>query len=116
MRGGKEAPGKRLRAVLEAFALICRQRRPTELAALVHRGEHVARAERHLKELLRGLISECVEAGEVRDDVSPGELASYCVHALTAAGSLPSKAAVRKLVDVTIAGMRGSRRRARPAR
>ena len=34
------------------------------------------------------------------------ELASYCLHALTAASSLPSKAAVRRLVKVTLAGLR----------
>jgi hypothetical protein len=33
------------------------------------------------------------------------ELASYCLHALTAAGTLPSKAAVRRLVTVTLAGL-----------
>jgi len=44
--------------------------------------------------------------GEIRDDVAPGELANYCLHALSAAGSLPSKAAVRRLVAVTMAGLR----------
>ncbi len=34
------------------------------------------------------------------------ELASYCLHALTAAGALRSDAAVRRLVDVTTAGLR----------
>jgi hypothetical protein len=32
-------------------------------------------------------------------------LASYCLHALGAAGSLPSKAAVHRLVTVTLAGL-----------
>src|SRR6266540_2821008 len=35
-----------------------------------------------------------------RDDVAPDELASYCLHALTAASSLPSQAAIRRLVTV----------------
>jgi len=34
------------------------------------------------------------------------ELARYCVHALAAASGLPSKAAVRRLVMVTLAGLR----------
>jgi AcrR family transcriptional regulator len=106
-RAGK--PGERLGAVLERFALICHERPRTELAALLHRGEHVTRAEQHLRELLRDLIRECAEAGEVRGDVAPGELAGYCVHALTAAGSLASKAAVRRLVEVTLAGLRPPR-------
>jgi hypothetical protein len=44
--------------------------------------------------------------GDLRDDVAPDELASYCLHALTAASSLPSKAAVRRLVNVILAGLR----------
>ena len=43
--------------------------------------------------------------GDVRNDVAPGELASYCLHALAAASGLPSKAAVRRLVTVTLAGL-----------
>jgi len=42
----------------------------------------------------------------VRDDVTPDGLASYCLHALTTASRLPSKAAVHRLVAVTIAGLR----------
>src|SRR5947209_7586750 len=78
----------------------------TELSALVHRGAHFDRAHQHLSELLRELLMEAARRGEVRDDVAPGELASYCLHALGAARSLPSKAAVRRLVAVTLAGLR----------
>src|SRR6266545_2527472 len=42
---------------------------------------------------------------DVRGDVAPAELANYCLHALTAASSLPSKVAVRRLVAVTVAGL-----------
>ncbi|MDO0911222.1 hypothetical protein QQM39_10250 [Streptomyces sp. DT2A-34] len=42
----------------------------------------------------------------MRDDVSPDELARYCLHALAGAGALASKAAVRRLVTVTLAGLR----------
>jgi len=107
--GGSGKPGERLRAALDEFALICHQRQQTEVAALLHRGEHVTRAERRLKELLQGLLGECAKAGVIRNDISPGELASYCVHALTAAGSATSKAAVRRVVDVTLAALRRPR-------
>jgi hypothetical protein len=46
------------------------------------------------------------EAGDLRDDVVPDELASYCLHALAAAGSLPNEDAVRRLMSVTLAGLR----------
>ena len=100
--------GKRLEAVLEAYALISYEshgHHGTELAALVHQGEHVARAQQQLREMIRDLLSEATQSGDVREDVAPEELASYCLHALAAAGSLPSKAAVRRLVTVTLAGL-----------
>jgi hypothetical protein len=56
--------------------------------------------------MLRELITQAMQTGSVRDDVAPDELASYCLHALTAASSLPSKAAVRRLVAVTVGGLR----------
>jgi AcrR family transcriptional regulator len=99
----------RLEAVLEAFALISHERHGTELAALLHRGEHVVRAQQQLHDFVRDLLAEGAKSGDLRDDVAPDELASYCLHALTAASSLPSKAAVRRLVTVTLAGLRRAR-------
>ena len=98
-------PGERLEAVLEAYALICHEHHGTELAALLHRGDHVARAQQQVSDLIRDLLTEGAETGDLRDDVAPDELASYCLHALTAAARLPSKAAVRRLVTVTLAGL-----------
>jgi AcrR family transcriptional regulator len=104
--------GERLQAVLEAYALISHEHQGTRLAAVlhggehVHRGEHLARAQQKLSHLVRDLLSEAAESGYVRDDVTPDELARYCLHALTAASSLPSKAAIRRLVSVTLAGLR----------
>src|SRR6266571_4398799 len=91
-------------AVLEAYALMT-HRRPhgTELTALLHRGEHIAQAHQHLSNFIRDLLAEAAKAGDIRDDVAPDELASYCIHALAAASSLPSKAAVRRLVAVILA-------------
>jgi AcrR family transcriptional regulator len=99
---------ERLKAVLEAYALIShdREHHGTELVALLHRGQHVARAQQQLIELIRDLLTEVAATGDLRDDVAPAELASYCLHALTAASSLPSRAAVRRLVKVTLAGLR----------
>jgi AcrR family transcriptional regulator len=104
--------GQRLEAVLEAYALIAQEshgHHDTELAALLHRDEQVTRAQQQLRGLLRDLLTEAAATGHIRDDVAPDELASYCLYALTAAGSLPSKAAVRRLVTVTLAGLRRPR-------
>jgi AcrR family transcriptional regulator len=97
--------GEQLKAVLEAYALISHEHHGSELAALLHRGEHVARAQQHLHDFIRDLVTDGAKTGDLRDDVAPDELASYCLHALSAAGSLPSKAAVRRLVTVTLAGL-----------
>jgi AcrR family transcriptional regulator len=99
-------PRERLEAVLTAFARIQHEHHGTELAALLHRGEHVAHAQQHLTQIIGGLLIDAAKIGAVRDDVAPDELASYCLHALTAASSLPSNAAVRRLVSVTMAGLR----------
>jgi AcrR family transcriptional regulator len=105
---------EQLGAVLEAYALISHERYShedpgPELAALLHRGVHVTGAQQQVHDMIRGLLTEAAETGDVRDDVAPDELASYCLHALTAASSLPSKAAVRRLVKVTLAGLRPPR-------
>jgi AcrR family transcriptional regulator len=102
---------KRLEAVLETYALISHEREQhgSELTALLHRGEHVARAQQRLRDFIRDLVAEGAESGEIRDDVAPDELAIYCLHAVSAAGSLPTKAAVRRLVTITLAGLRAPR-------
>ena len=107
-------PGERLEAVLEAYALIShesRGHRDSELAAFLHGDAQVARAEHELRRLLRRLVVDAVDSGDVRDDVAPDELVSYCLHALTAASGVPSKAAVRRLVTVTLAGLRPTNKR-----
>ena len=103
--------GQRLQAVLEAYAFIAHDRfshqHPgPEVAALLHRGAHLTRAQQQVHDLIKDLLTEAAATGELRDDVAPDELASYCLHALGAASSLPSKAAVRRLVRVMLAGLR----------
>jgi AcrR family transcriptional regulator len=97
---------ERLRAVLVAYAGATRREHGGDLASLLHQGEHVVAAQQHLRAMVAGLVAEAAAAGEVRDDVDPAELATYCLHALTAAGALDSDAAVGRLVDVTTAGLR----------
>ncbi len=99
----------RLEAVLEAYALIAHESRghhDAELAALLHRDEQVVRAEHRLRILVSELLIDAAAAGFVRTDVATDELAGYCLHALSAASRLPSRAAVRRLVAMTVAGLR----------
>lgn len=112
VRDAAGSPGERLERVLEAYALITQGshgRHDADLAALLHRDEHVARGERHLRDLVRSLVADAAATGDVRDDIAADELANYCLHAIAAAGSLNSKAAVRRLVELTLASLRTPR-------
>ena len=102
----------RLEAVLEAYALTSHEARghhDSDLVAFLHRDSQVARAQQQVRAMLRDLLTEAARAGDARDDVPPEELASYCLHALTGASGLPSKTAVRRLVALTLAGLRPPR-------
>jgi AcrR family transcriptional regulator len=107
-RDAADGPAARLEAVLSAFALIQHEHQghSAELpAVMLHRGEHVPAARRQLQALVSELITTCADGGEIRTDIPADELASYCLCALRAASSLPSQAAVRRLVTVTLAGL-----------
>ena len=100
--------GERLATVLQAYAEIAyesRRHHDTELAAFLHRDAQVAEAQRQLYELVRRLLEDGVASGDVRGDIAPDELANYCLNALGAASSLPSKAAAGRLVTVILGGL-----------
>ncbi|MFS8097421.1 TetR/AcrR family transcriptional regulator [Lentzea alba] len=109
VRDRATGPAQRLEAVLEAFATIAHSSRghfDTDLVASLHRDKQVAHAQEQVRDMVRDLLADAAEAGEIRGDVAPAELAAYCVHALAAAGTLSSKAAVGRLLVVTLAGLR----------
>lgn len=64
------------------------------------------RAQQQLARMVRALLTDAAATGDVRSDIPASELTTYCLHALTAASSLPSKVAVRRLVAVILAGLR----------
>ena len=108
VRDQATGPRHRLEAVLEAYALISHESRrhhDSELGAFLHQRHQVARARHHLQEMVRDLLAAAARDGGVRGDIAPDELAHYCLSALGDAGALPSKAAVRRLVAVTLAGL-----------
>jgi AcrR family transcriptional regulator len=105
LSAGPGDPGLRLQTVLAEYALLQHQRGSGEVTALLHRDEHVGWAGKRLHDLVRDLLREAAETGHVRGDVSPDELADYCLHALAAANGLQSEAAVHRLVAVTLAGL-----------
>jgi hypothetical protein len=52
------------------------------------------------------MLAEVAQTADLWNDAAPEELASYCLYALAAASSLPTEAAVHRLVTVTLAGLR----------
>jgi AcrR family transcriptional regulator len=105
-----DSPLERVVAVLSAYAFIAhgsRGHRDTELAALLH-GHHESHrhAEEHLRQMVRDLLRDAAATGAVRGNVSADELTEYCLSALSAAGRLASRAAVGRLVEITIAALR----------
>jgi AcrR family transcriptional regulator len=104
-------PVGRLQAVLRRYADISRKRRrhgDDELAAVLHRSAEVRKSQRQLLALISGLVAEAAAAGAVRQDVPAEELASYCVHALAAAGD-SSTAAIDRLLDLVWTGITSTR-------
>jgi len=104
-------PVTRLQAVLARYADICRKRRrhgDDELVAVLHRSTQVRKLQRQLLDLISGLVADAAGAGAIRQDVPAEELASYCVHALAAAGD-SSTTAIDRLLDVVWTGITSTR-------
>jgi AcrR family transcriptional regulator len=97
---------ERLERVLAAYAQLQYEQPRDEIAASLHARSHVDHARDRLEGVVADLIAEAAEAGAVRRDVSAGELARFCLHALTASAGMRSGAAVQRLVDVTMTGLR----------
>ena len=102
------APTEQLRDVLTAYAHMSgRHGGPCgDIATARHSKPHAARTEDQLTALLTDLLKTCARVGAVRSDVPAGELAAYCLYALTAVGPNTSGAAVRRLVGVTLDALR----------
>jgi AcrR family transcriptional regulator len=101
--------GGRLEAVLQAYADIrhgLHRHDDGDLRAFLHSDAQVSHAERTVRSLFTDVLATAAQSGEVRSDVAPAELAAFAVHALEAADALPSAAAVRRLVRVTLAALR----------
>jgi AcrR family transcriptional regulator len=96
----------RLEAVLRAYAVMANGHENSDLAASLHQAGHVATAQQHLHHFIGDLIAEGVLTGALRNDIPPQELASYCLHALTAVQTLTAEDAIERLIAVILDGLR----------
>jgi AcrR family transcriptional regulator len=108
IRARSSDPAAQLREVLTGYAHMSRRRGGAvdSIAASLHSGPHAAQAVDQVSTLVTDVLKACVGSGAVRTDVPPGELAAYCLHALSAVGPATSGAALRRLVAVTLDGLR----------
>ena len=108
VRDRTEDPAQRLESVLEAYALLTRHAHGHDpgFAELFHRDDRMRRAHSQVQRMIRDLVIAAAEVGQIRTDVPPEELAAFCINALTGARVRTSKAAVHRLVSVTMAGLR----------
>jgi AcrR family transcriptional regulator len=106
VRDQTSTPGERLEAVLRAYADVSHGHADDEVAAFLHRGQHISEAEQHLHDFIQQLIADAAANGDVRTDTSSAELTSYCLHAASAASSAHSKAAAHRLVTLVLDGLR----------
>ncbi len=108
VRDGVGDPAQRLAAVLTSYAHIVRQTRShdTELVKFLHPDQQIADAQQHLRALIGTLIAEGAATATLRRDIDPAELANYCLHALNGAATLTDDAAITRLIDLTLTGLR----------
>jgi AcrR family transcriptional regulator len=101
-------PAEALRALLTAYARICQRRHrhgADELSAVLHRDPQIVELQHRLHALVGDAITAAVGSGAVRHDVPAEELARYSLHALAAAATASSEAALNRLVDLVWAGL-----------
>lgn len=106
IRDQADSPSGRLHAVLAAYARLSQHRHGGDLAAALHRSEHTADAHARLHMLVRDLLADAAEVGQVRADVPPDELVAFCLHALTASSTLASDDALQRLVTLTLTALK----------
>jgi AcrR family transcriptional regulator len=111
VRDRTEDPAQRLESVLEAYAMLTRHDHGHDpgFAELFHRDDRMRRAHSQVQRMIRDLVVAAAEAGQVRTDVPPEELAAFCLNAMSGTRTRNSRAAVRRLVSVTMAGLRQPR-------
>jgi AcrR family transcriptional regulator len=100
---------EQLRSVLERFSLTmfesAQHGAPAELVASFHAAGRLTTAEQSLQALITELINRAIADGSLRNDIPAKELALYCINAALGSRLLTSKAAVRRLVQITMAGL-----------
>jgi AcrR family transcriptional regulator len=104
-------PLDRLDRVLRAYArgryTASQHADAPEAVRSLHAGDGLSQHEAVLRDLVTDLIADCAAADAVRNDVPPVELAVFALSSLSGGAQAASKAAVQRLVDMTLQTLRG---------
>jgi AcrR family transcriptional regulator len=106
IRNRTEGARQQLEAVLHAYAFLSHSGHRDPEAARLHQSGHAGHARQNLQAFLAALIQEGAESAVFRADLTPEELAAFCLHALEAAAELTSPEAVLRLVNLTVDAIR----------
>lgn len=98
--GGEGDPTAKLSEILEIYALTVFRHHGTRFASVLHRHDHVQRAEADLLDMIENLVSAGARAGVFRKDIPPEELARFCHSSLSSAYMLADERAVRRAVGL----------------
>lgn len=97
--------GEELHAVLEAYASLSAGHGSEHSAAALHTEAHMAGAYNELHTLLRDLLANGARRGQVRGDVDPSDLATYCVRALGSAAEIQSSDAPQIVTALVLSAL-----------
>lgn len=106
IRDRTEGARQQLEAVLHAYAFLSHSGHGDAQAARLHQSGHAGNARQNLQAFLAALIKEGAELAVFRTDLTPEELATFCLHALEASAELTSPEAVLRLVNLTVDAIR----------
>lgn len=102
-RSSAKSAGEGVRRLLAGYAQICFHRGQVgtpDLRSFLRSGEQHEQSESQLHALFAESMAAAQREGQVRSDLPAGELAAFCVNALAAAGILPSRTALDRLVSL----------------
>jgi AcrR family transcriptional regulator len=97
----------RLESVLALYLGICTERLrhgDADVVSLLHRPDVISRADEQLLALFTSLLTEAVNAGGVRNDIPPQDLARFCLQSL-AAGDPQHEPKDSPVLRLTLAGL-----------
>lgn len=106
LAGSDDAVGSRLEAVLTCYLRIQSERRAgdSEVVASLHRPGAVSSADEQLLAVLTTVLTEAADAGAVRTDTAPRDLARFCLQSLRG-GDPGHEPADSPLLRLTLAGI-----------